>query len=207
MIYSLHPQGSDEWFNDKAGVVSASCMTKVRSKGRGSAPSLTRLGYMRQLANEIVTGKYVQEGFKSKWMERGNDQEEESRLFYSMVTGYKVELVGLAYLDELKRIGASLDGEIEDDGALELKNPKLSTHIGYCLDNACPPKYNTQIQTQLWVTDRKWCDFASYHPEAYKMLFIKRVYRDDDYIKILKTDTYKFIGELDVMVDKMRESL
>lgn len=205
MIYSLNPQGSDEWHGDRAGVVTASCMVKVLSKGRGSAPSLTRLGYMRQLANEIVTGKAVKEGFKSKWMERGNDQEDESRLFYGMITGYKVELVGLAYLNELKRIGASLDGTINEDGALELKNPKLSTHIGYCLDDVCPPKYNTQIQAQLWVTEREWCDFASYHPEAYKMLFIKRVYRNDDYIETLKKATYKFIGELDVLTEKLRE--
>lgn len=206
MIISPHAQGTPEWHLDRAGVLTASEMSKAMSKGRGAKASLslTRQSYMRKLANETITGKAVIEGFKSKWMERGTDQEHESRQYYEMITGNRVQQVGLIYLNELKRIGASVDGLIGEDGNQELKNPKLSTHLGYCLDNDFPDIYKCQVQTQLWVTEREWCDFASYHPEAYKMLFLKRVYRDEIYIKTIKETAYKFIGELDVMVEKMR---
>jgi len=200
MIIDESPQGSESWLQARAGVITASCMSKVLSKGRGSKPSLTRLGYMRELATERITGKATQEGFKSQWMERGNEQEAESRDYYSIITGNKVDQVGLIYKDELKRIGASVDGMVGKDGLFEVKNPKLTTHIGYLLDGGMPSAYKAQCQMQMFVTNRKWVDFCSYHPESHKMLFIFREARDDDYIKMLKTETYRFIGEVDVLV-------
>ena len=155
MIIDESPQGSDEWLLARAGVVTASNMGKVLSKGRGSKPSLTRLGYMRELATEVITGNAIQEGFKSQWMERGNEQEAESRDYYQMVSGNQVDEVGLIYLDETKRIGASVDGLVGDDGLFEVKNPKLSNHIGYLLDGVMPSTYKPQCQMQMFVTGRR----------------------------------------------------
>jgi len=204
MIIDKNEQGSELWHVARAGVVTASNMSKLLSKGRGSKPSLTRIGYMRELATEIITGNAIQEGFKSQWMERGNEQEAESRDYYQMLSGNAVEEVGLIYLDEAKRIGASVDGLVGDDGLFEVKNPKLSNHIGYLLDGTMPPVYKAQCQMQMFVTGRHWVDFCSYHPESHKMLFIFHEERDDEYINNLKSEAYKFIGQLDVLVEKLR---
>jgi exodeoxyribonuclease (lambda-induced) len=72
------------------------------------------------------------------------------------------------------------------------------------LAGVMPEAYVDQVQGQLWVTGRKWCDFMSYHPESHKMAFIFRVERDEAHIKKISDAVYAFIGELDVLVEKMR---
>ena len=202
----IHPaeQGTQEWLDARSTVVTASETNKVMAKGRGGGSSVTRTKYMLRLANAIVTGNPVKEGFKSGPMQEGNDREDESRQFYAMVSRNNVEQVGLIYMNEAKRIGASLDGLINDDGDLELKNPNLETHLGYLHDGGLPAVYVKPIQSQLWVSDRDYCDFVSYHPDAFKMLYRFRVERDEAMINTIKESTYKFIGELDVMVEKFR---
>jgi len=76
--------------------------------------------------------------------------------------------------------GASPDGLIGEDGLLEIKCPLAHTHVGYLREGVLPPKYIPQVQGQLWVTGRQWCDFVSYHPEL--KIMIVRVERDDSYI-------------------------
>jgi hypothetical protein len=162
--------------------------------------------YMRRLANAIVTGNPAQDdGFKSAPMSEGNNREAESRDFYAMVSRNVVTQVGLIYLDEARRIGASVDGLINDDGVLELKNPNLETHLGYLLDGGLPTAYEKQVQVPLWVTGRAYCDFVSYHPDAFKPMHRHRVERDEAMISAIKDATYKFIGELDCLVETFRK--
>lgn len=205
MIFHDAPQGSQEWLNARSVCVTASEMKCVMAKGRGNAPSITRQKYMLSLANSIITGIAPPQGYYSDAMAVGNEREEESRKYFSMVSGKKIETVGFAYMNELKRIGASFDGLVEDgDGVFEAKNPELSTHLLWLLNGGLPPEHKTQVQSQLWVSDRKYCDFISYNPDAFQMLFHVRVERDEDFIKQIAAETYKFIGELDVMVEKFR---
>jgi len=205
MIVDNSPQGSPEWLQARATVITASNLTKVMSKGRGSAPSKTRMTYMIEKATEILTGNAVSNGFQNDAMRRGNELEPDARQFYTMLTGELVEESGLIYLNELKRIGASVDGLVQDDGLVEIKCPNLSTHVNYLLDGVMPAAYVKQIQGQMWVTGRKWCDFISYHPDAWKMGFLIRVDRDEEIIKTINDAVYAFIGELDVLVEKLRD--
>ena len=201
MIIDPSPQGTPEWLQARAGVVTASCFSQVMAGGKG----ITRTGYMRVLANEIITGKPFISGFTTPWMEGGTAREPESREFYTFESGNQVDQVGLIYLDELKRIGASVDGLIGDDGQQELKNPKLETHLGYLLDGGLPAAYVKQVQGQLWVTGRQWCDFSSYHPDAFKLLFTQRVERDETIIGAISDAVCGFIVELDSLVETMRK--
>lgn len=201
MIISPHEQGTQEWLNARSTVITASMMGTVMAKGRGSSPSLTRTKYMRNLANSIVTQNPAPEGFTSAAMQEGTKREPESRDYYGMISRNAVEEVGLIYLDEAMRIGASVDGLINADGNLELKNPNLETHLGYLLDGGLPKAYEKQVQGQLWVTGREYCDFVSYHPDAFKMMHRFRVDRDDEMIRKIKTATYLFVSELDLMVE------
>lgn len=204
MIISPHEQGTQEWLNDRSTVITASMMGTVMAKGRGSAPSITRTKYMRNLANAIVTGNPAPEGYKNAAMQEGNDREPESRDYYGMISRNTVTEHGLIYLDENKRIGASVDGLINDDGNLELKNPNLETHLGYLLDGGLPTAYVKQVQAQLWVTGREYCDFVSYHPDAFKMMHRFRVERDEAMIRLIKTASFLFIAELDQMVETFK---
>ena len=72
--------------------------------------------------------------------------------------------------------------------------------IGYYL-KGFPSEYKQQVQGQMWITGRKWCDFYAYHPEMKP--FMIRVDRDEDYIKLLSEKVLEFIGK----VDKLKEQL
>jgi hypothetical protein len=87
-----------------------------------------------------------------------------------------VNQVGFVELNEF--VGCSPDGLIGDDGLIEIKCPNTATHIEYIIDGELPKEYEKQVHSQLWITDRKWCDFVSYDPRLTdRPIWIKRVER------------------------------
>ena len=61
------------------------------------------------------------------------------------------------------------------------------------------------MQWQMACANRLWVDFVSFDPRAPEGLqfFVKRLDRDDQYIKELEAEVNKFLGELDAMVEKL----
>ena len=199
MIISQYEQRSPEWFNERLGCVTASNASKIiTATGK---PSTQAKAYMYQLLAEWEAGKPVDVFEPTAAMQNGIDREDDARNLYSFITGNQVDEVGLIYKDDSKLVGASVDGIIGDSGVWECKCPKASTLIGYRLDDKMPSAYFPQVQMQMYVTDRKWADFFSYHPDI-KHFYI-RVERDDKYIETLSGLVCKFIDE---MLDK-RETL
>jgi hypothetical protein len=104
------------------------------------------------------------EAFVSPWMERGKDLEAEAVRYYEMDRDAETRVVGFVTTDN-GMIGASPDRLVGDDGLLEQKCPSLETHVGYMLDpQSLADEYRLQVQGQLWVCDRAWCDVQSYYP-------------------------------------------
>ena len=191
-------QQSEEWFAARLGKVTASKFSEVLNKktGRGL--------YMRKLAAEILTG-LAEESFHNKIMDNGAETEAEAKEYYSKLFGVEVNLVGFIEKDEW--IGCSPDGLIGDDGTIEVKCPLGSTHIDYIIRNTMPPVYVPQIQGQLWVTGRQWCDFVSYVPAmSSKPLHSIRIKRDDEYILNLEAETNIFIKELKELIAKIESN-
>ncbi len=202
MIVSSMKQGSDEWYRARLGVVTASNFKAILTKGSGK----TRANYMRRLAHEIITGSPAPQSFESSAMQRGNDLEPQARDVYQKKTGLNVQEVGIAYLDHTKRIAASPDGLIAEEGGLEIKCPLPHTHEKYLQEGKIPHIYIPQVQGNLWVTGRKWWDFVSYAPEFKQNTMIHRIYRDEAYIKRLSTEIFRFIDDLDHLVDEYVET-
>jgi putative phage-type endonuclease len=190
-------QGSDEWFDVKRGRVSASHFKDVLNKktGRGL--------YMRKVAAERLTGQ-TEETYTNKNMENGIDTEAEARECYEVIYHEKVVQVGFVVLNEW--VGCSPDGLIGDDGLAEIKCPLGSTHIEYIEKDAMPAVYAPQVQGQLWVTGRKWCDFISYNPYFNsRPLWSTRIQRDAEYIKNLEAATNVFVAELKELIAKVEK--
>jgi hypothetical protein len=55
-------------------------------------------------------------------------------------------------------------------------------------------KYVPQIQFQLYVTERQWCDWISYSPDMPPI--IVRTERDDAYIKSQASAVDEFVGKM-----------
>jgi hypothetical protein len=61
------------------------------------------------------------------------------------------------------------------------------------------------MQFQIACTGRKWCDFVSFDnrlPTELQM-FVKRVPRDDVYIRLIEDEIVKFLGELDTKINQL----
>ncbi len=191
-------QHSDEWFNARLGIPTGSCFDKIITSQ--DKPASGQKTYMNELLAEWLVGAPV-DTYTSVWMERGNELENEARSYYEFKSDNPVKQVGLVFKNDKNLVSCSPDGLIDGVGGLEIKCPKANTQIEYLLTQKLPAKYVPQVQGSMWITEREWWDFLSYHPDMPPLLV--RVYRDDNFINSLETKVNKFI---ETMLEK-RETL
>lgn len=196
-------QRTDEWFAARIGKVTASRVADVIAKTK-TGYSATRDNYMAQLVCERLTGQKG-ESFTNAAMQHGTETEPLARLSYEVAQNVLVDEVGFVPHPSIEMAGASPDGLVGDDGLLEIKCPNTATHIETLLSQTVPGKYNTQMQFQMACTGRKWCDFVSFDNRlpAELQLFVKRVPRDDEFIKQIEAEIVQFLAELDDKINKL----
>lgn len=191
-------QGTEAWFAARAGIPTASRFSTVLASGRGGGESKTRRKYMLQLAGERITGKPM-ETYSNGHMERGKEQEQEARDLYAMLKDTDPQQVGFI---RRGNAGASPDALIGADGLLEIKTKLPDLQIEVLLADDVPAEHIAQIQGQLWVTCREWCDFVSYSPGLPP--FIRRCYRQEPYIARLSAAVGEFNEELAGVIEQIR---
>lgn len=197
-------QGSQEWLALRAGKVTASKAADVMS-------AITTAGYRNYLADLVVerlTGNKT-ESFTNAAMQWGVDQEPLARAEYEVKTGNFVDQVAFVEHPTIANFGCSPDGLVGDDGLIEIKCPNTATHIDYVMQDKVPTKYIPQIQCQLAVTGRKWCDFVSFDPRLPDglQILIVRLERDDEYIEKLEARVIKFLDEVNSAVNGLKEKM
>ena len=182
-------QGSPEWFAQRLGRITASnfgaLMTLPRSKKDREAGliSETARTYLIKKVSEILTG--MSKEFTTQSMEWGSETEDEARKIYELENMVEVKQIGFAILESNPIVGGSPDGLVGDDGIIEIKCPDSNTFTGYLLGDSIVKGYMAQIQGNLWILDRSWCDFIVYDPRVIRedlRIHIMRVNRDDEYI-------------------------
>ena len=188
-------QGSDNWLAIRLGLISASRFKDIMTNGRGSGLSVTANSYMRSLIAEVLTNQQAE--ISGKALEWGSYHESLAIDEYVFETGNTVESIGICLSDD-RCIGASPDGFVGDDGMIEVKCPYNSTnHINTVIDGM-PKDHMAQIQGNLWVNGRQWCDFISFDTrvEHESRLYVERILRDDKYIADLENKASEFLLEM-----------
>ena len=175
MIHHIE-QNTDEWFNLRMGRITASNFGTIMAN-YGKAFGNPAIQYAMRTAIESKTKRMI-ETFQNEWMARGTELEQDAREAYEMQTFRTVLPGGFCERDGF---GASSDG-LADEGMIEIKCPKYSTHFSTLLSESYDTTYQWQIRGQMWLYDRPWCDFVSYCPEMpeSKQLLIYRVDRDQE---------------------------
>jgi putative phage-type endonuclease len=193
-------QGTEEWLRVRAGKPTGSVFSKIITNSLTMSTSWSDLAF--QLASDMVVSD-LEQTYKSKDMERGNELEPDAAQEYERHTFRIVEFVGFCDCDDY---GYSPDGFVGDDGVIEIKCPAQKTHAKYLYENRVPPKYYAQVQGALYVTGRKWVDFVSYHPKfpKHKRLFIYRQKRDEDFIKALGKGIEKVVKKRNEVLEKIK---
>jgi putative phage-type endonuclease len=198
-------QRTPEWFAQRAGRVTASCIYKVMAKTAKGLPGADRTNYHAQLVTERLTGQ-VAESFTNAAMQWGTDTEPQARAMYSFHAGEPAVETGFVAHPSIAMSGASPDGLVGALGLVELKCPNSATHIATLTGAGIDRKYLQQMQWQLACTERQWCDFASFDPRLpdEMQLHVERVHRDDEMIEEIEAEVVKFLAEVDATVSDLR---
>lgn len=130
----------------------------------------------------------------SFWMTWGLEHEAEAKAAYTHRTGRKIEEVGFCVPDATDAYGCSPDGLIGTDGLLEVKCPAPETLILYHGAGELPDQYKPQVQGQMLVTGRKWCDFWAWHPQVTP--FLLRVEEDPVYQEKIADCLFQLLKEI-----------
>jgi hypothetical protein len=192
-------QGSPEWYACRLGIPTASEFDTVQAKGKGGAESKTRRTYMLKLIGEQITGQPKYD-YSNDQMERGKQMEAEARNLYAMVADVEPIKVGFMRRGDA---GCSPDSLIGTNGISEIKTKLAHLQLEVLLSDRLPPEHVPQTQGQLWIAEREWCDFVSYWPGL--PLFIKRVHRDEDYIRNLAAAVQAFNDEMQELTARVQQ--
>lgn len=186
-------QGTDEWMDQRRGMVTASVVGKLITPTLKVASNDVSRGITTTLAAERITG-WTEDTPMTSDLWRGVEAEPFARDIYS---GNFAEVTEVGFMvreepmpwdpNELVRsvdedvptwrLGYSPDGLVGDDGLIEIKAPRAKTHVRTILRDEVPTHYMAQCQAGLLVSGRKWIDFVSY--VGGMPLYIKRVLPDE----------------------------
>jgi len=198
-------QGSEEWFAVRCGKVTASRVADVCATTK-TGWGACRANYAAELICERLTGS-VAERFKNDAMRWGIDTEPQARAAYEFLTDNPVTEIAFVPHPLIDASGASPDGNVGEDGMVEIKCPNTATHINTLLKEAIDGKYLIQMQWQMACAGRAWCDFVSFDPRlpVELQMWVKRVPRDDERIAELESTVIEFLAEIDQTVASLRK--
>ena len=202
------PQGSQEWLDIRCGKWTASNFHSMLfgNNGKNNKTSITKQNMLFEKAAERITGTLSDNmKFTNHHIERGHELESEARAMYELETNSIVEEIGFVELNSY--IGSSPDGFIGKDGIIEIKCPDHKGFLERCLNEKVTPVYQTQIQFNLYICQRQWCDYILYNPNFRRSLHIKRIERDEDYIQRIKECLDVYNKEVDHIISEYNDHL
>jgi len=192
-------QNTPEWDDARRGLPTSSAFDQlVLMSGERAKP---REKYMWKLAGEKISGESAR-GYYGASMAKGHEREDESRTMHSFMNDVEIQQIGFCYFDEKKEFGSSTDGLIGEDGVFETKNAEPHVQIKRLLKGWPKSEHFQQVQGELYVTGRKWCDLVSYS-RGFKPIVI-RFNRDEKFIAKLAEEIQAFIVDLNNLVTKLK---
>jgi putative phage-type endonuclease len=204
MILETATQRDDDWYAARLGKATASRFKDAIAALKSGAPAQAQRDYLTELVVERLTQAPIQR-YTTAAMTWGTEQEPAARAAYERVTGRIVEETGFVAHDTLMA-GCSPDGLIDWDGLIEIKCPwNTANHIETLL-NGMPAEHIPQVQGQMWITGREWCDFVSYDPRMPEplQLHVQRIHRDPSFIADLEAKVTSFLQQVGTQVEALR---
>ncbi|MFB0493084.1 putative phage-type endonuclease [Methylobacterium sp. OAE515] len=197
-------QGSPEWLDARCGKATASRIADVLAVKRDGKPTAERERYLMELVGERLTGRTTQHYLTATMLE-GSEREPQACDAYEFLYGLDTVKVGFVEHPSIAMAGASPDRLVGDVGLVEIKCPRLRTHLDTLLTGEIPEQYLPQMRWQLACTGRAWCDFATWHPgvPAHLRLWVKRLHRDDAQIAWDEAAVKAFLGEVEARVSRL----
>lgn len=199
IIHKDIEQRSLEWYKLRASKFTGSDFYIVMGK-----KGITRSNLILKKACERINGYIEEETYTNKDIQRGIELEPKARLLYEIKTNNKVEEIAFCELDDFT--GCSPDGLVGDDGIIEIKSPKDTIYLDRCITGEIPQEYMIQMQFNMYVLDRKWCDFVNYNENFKdKPILIQRVERNEEIIEEIKAKLEEAKQEVQDIIEKFKK--
>lgn len=203
-------QGSPEWMALRIGKIGGSRVSDVLTEGRSGAESLIKRKYKNELIRERLTGKKL-DTYKTPAMQRGIDLEPMARAWYEVKYNTFVDQVAIVLHPTIEGGQCSPDGIVESTNSLiEIKIPNPENHLDNILTGGKQlEQYYDQVQWQLaCMPEKEFCDLISFDPDMPDHLqgFVKRIYRDDEYINNMQNAVIAFLSEIETIVNNLKEN-
>lgn len=203
-------QGSPDWMALRIGRIGGSRVADLLTEGRSGAESLTRRKYKNEIIRERLTGLKLN-SFKTPAMQRGIDLEPLARAWYEVKNNVFVDQVAIVKHPTIQDAQCSPDGIIFADKPylIEIKVPAPENHLDNLLTGGKQlEQYYDQAMWQLaCMPEMEFCDLISFDPEMPDHLkgFVKRIYRDDEYIKTMEDKVILFLQEVETTITNLKE--
>ena len=139
-------QGSDEWLQQRCGLLTASEMKHIITPTLKVADNDKTRTHLWELLFQRLTG-YVEPQYVSDDMLRGRDDEIEARMQYGKHFAPVTE-IGFITNDRWGfTIGYSPDALVGDDGLIECKSRRGKYQVQTIAEDEVPAEYMIQLQT------------------------------------------------------------
>ena len=159
-------QGSDRWLQARCGLLTASEFDRIITPATLKvAENIKSRAHLWEMAAQRITG-YIEPQYISDAMLRGQEDEILARELYAKHFA-PVAQCGFVTNDKWGfTLGCSPDGLVGDDGLIECKSRgqkfQVQTVCDFFEEGTIPDDFILQVQGQMLITERKWCDVLSY---------------------------------------------
>lgn len=166
--HTAFDQGSEQWLQARCGLLTASEIKLILTPTLKQASNEKERAHLYELLAQRITG-FVEPHYIGDDMLRGHEDEVEARKLYAKHYAPVTE-VGFVTNDRWGfTLGCSPDGLVLDEGLIEAKSRRQKYQVQTIVEclagetaGTCPDEFVLQIQTELLVTERAWCDFISF---------------------------------------------
>lgn len=178
-------QRTPEWHRQRTGIITGSRVSAIL----GANPYQNAEDVLREMVRQHFGAPSEFAGNRAT--EYGTQHEPDARAAYERATGNIVEETGLVIHPKWEWLGASPDGLVDHDGTVEFKCPinGVRTYV--------PNYYWHQMQLVMAATERQWCDYFEWSPDA---LFCQRVPAESDWLERYWGDLASFIDRYEATI-------
>ena len=180
-LYFDLEQGTEEWLNLRKGKMTASHAQEIGNNGKGLETYI--VGLMAEKYSMAEKVSYTNDD-----MARGQELEDQARSVYAINNEVEIKTIGFVEYSEF--VGCSPDGLVGDDGLIEIKCPNDVIYFQHLLKgatstDAIDSKYLWQMQMNLLITGRKWCEYICYNPNFKESMIVITITPDEEKFKKL----------------------
>lgn len=183
-IYHELEQGTPEWHEARRGIITASEIGKLVTRGGHRSYDKESRGLIYEKAAQRLTG-YIDETPTTFAMQRGHDDEAEARDIYSERVMPVTEVGFIVRQFDGVKLGYSPDGLVGNDGLIEVKSRKQKFQMETLVTSTMPYDYLAQVQAGMMISNRPWCDFISFPACGGGLMMVLRVDASPDYQALL----------------------